>query len=69
MVIKGAASKLVELAIKEPDNNVKLIVFDQIERLHKANPSVLNDLNMEILVALNTPDLDVRKKCSISLSP
>lgn len=62
MVIKGAASKLVELAIKEPDNNVKLIVFDQIERLHKANPSVLNDLNMEILVALNTPDLDVRKK-------
>lgn len=68
-VIKGAVSKLVELAIKEPDNNVKLIVFDQVEKLHKSSPGVLNDLNMEILVALNTANLDVCKKAlDISLS-
>lgn len=60
--IKGAATKLVELALKEPDNNVKLIVFEQVERLHLKNPGVLNELTMEILAALSTPDLDVRKK-------
>lgn len=60
--IKGAASKLVELAVKEPDNNVKLIVFDRVEQLHLQNPNTLNDLTMDILVALSSPDLDVRKK-------
>lgn len=60
--VKGAATKLIELAIKEPDNNVKLIVFEQVEKLHLSNPGVLNELTMEILVALSSPDLDVRKK-------
>lgn len=60
--IQGAASKLVELAVKESDNNVKLIVFDRVEQLHLQNPNVLNDLTMDILVALSSPDLDVRRK-------
>lgn len=60
--IKGAASKLVELAVKESDNNVKLIVFDRVEQLHLQYPNTLNDLTMDILVALSSPDLDVRKK-------
>lgn len=60
--IKGAAAKLVELAVKESDNNVKLIVFDRVEQLHLQYPNTLNDLTMDILVALSSPDLDVRKK-------
>lgn len=60
--IKAAASKLVELAVKEADNNVKLIVFDRVEQLHLQNPNMLNDLTMDILAALSSPDLDVRKK-------
>lgn len=60
--IQGAASKLVELAVKESDNNVKLIVFERVEELHLQNPNVLNDLTIDILAALSSPDLDVRRK-------
>lgn len=60
--IQGAASKLVELAVKEPDNNVKLIVLERVEDLHRQYPNVLNDLIMDVLGALSSSDLDVRKK-------
>ena len=62
MAIKAAAAKFIELAIKEPDNNVKLIVLDKVAVLRRKNEGVLDELVMEILRVLNSPDLDVRKK-------
>ncbi|KAF2401095.1 Coatomer, beta subunit [Trichodelitschia bisporula] len=62
VAVKAAASKFVELAIKEPDNNVKLIVLEKVDVLRQKNDGILEDLTMDILRVLSSPDLDVRKK-------
>ncbi|ESZ94761.1 coatomer beta subunit [Sclerotinia borealis F-4128] len=62
VAVKAAASKFIELSIKEPDNNVKLIVLDKVDVLRQKNEGVLDDLTMEILRVLSSPDIDVRKK-------
>ncbi|CAH0553104.1 unnamed protein product [Brassicogethes aeneus] len=62
--IKAAASCYIELIIKESDNNVKLIVLDRLIALkeHPSHERVLQDLVMDILRVLSSPDLEVRKK-------
>ena len=62
--IKAAASTYIELVIKESDNNVKLIVLDRLIGLKDtpAHERVLQDLVMDILRVLATPDLEVRRK-------
>lgn len=60
--MKAAAGKFIELAIKEADNNVKLIVLDRVDQLRKNNEGVLDDLIMEVLRVLSSADLDVRRK-------
>jgi coatomer subunit beta len=63
--IKAAASCYIDLIVKESDNNVKLIVLDRLLGL-KENPSherVLQDLVMDIVRVLSSPDLEVRRKC------
>ncbi|KAM7214486.1 Adaptin N terminal region domain containing protein [Rhypophila decipiens] len=68
VAVKAAATKFIELAIKETDNNVKLIVLDRVDQLRKNNQGVLDDLTMDILRVLTSPDIDVRKKAlSIAL--
>jgi len=62
VAVKAAAAKFIELSIKESDNNVKLIVLEKVNTLRKANEGILDDLTMEILRVLSSPDLDVRKK-------
>lgn len=62
VAVKAAASKFIELAIKESDNNVKLIVLDRVDQLRQKNEGILDDLVMEILRVLSSPDLDVRRK-------
>jgi coatomer subunit beta len=66
--VKAAASAFIDLIIKESDNNVKLIVLDRVETLKNKHEHVLDDLAMDILRVLSTPDMDVRKKAlSIAL--
>jgi coatomer subunit beta len=68
VAVKAAAGKLIELSIKEADNNVKLIVLDRVDQLRRRNEGILDDLGMEILRVLSSPDLDVRRKAlSIAL--
>lgn len=62
VAVKAAAGKFIELAIKEADNNVKLIVLDKVGILRRKNEGILDDLTMEILRVLSSPDLDVRRK-------
>ncbi|EEH17898.1 hypothetical protein PABG_00461 [Paracoccidioides brasiliensis Pb03] len=62
VAVKAAASKLIELSIREADNNVKLIVLDRVNQLRIRNEGVLDDLTMEILRVLSSPDIDVRRK-------
>ncbi|GJQ73897.1 hypothetical protein Trydic_g18831 [Trypoxylus dichotomus] len=62
--IRAAASCYIELIVKESDNNVKLIVLDRLIALreHPSHERVLQDLVMDILRVLSSPDLEVRKK-------
>lgn len=62
VAVKAAATKFIELSIKEADNNVKLIVLDRVDQLRRKNEGVLDDLTMEILRVLSSPDIDVRRK-------
>jgi coatomer subunit beta len=62
VAVKAAATKFIELSIKEADNNVKLIVLDRVDQLRLKNEGVLDDLTMEILRVLSSPDIDVRRK-------
>ncbi|KAL1955136.1 hypothetical protein VTO42DRAFT_9000 [Malbranchea cinnamomea] len=62
VAVKAAAAKLIELSIKEADNNVKLIVLDRVDQLRRRNEGVLDELAMEILRVLSSPDIDVRRK-------
>ena len=62
VAVKAAAAKFIELSIKESDNNVKLIVLDRVNDLRVKNEGILDDLTMEILRVLSSPDLDVRRK-------
>ncbi|RKU42178.1 coatomer subunit beta [Coniochaeta pulveracea] len=62
VAVKAAAGKFIELAIKEADNNVKLIVLDRVDHLRQKNEGVLDDLIMEVLRVLSSPDIDVRRK-------
>lgn len=61
-VLAKAATKLINLAVKVFDNNVKLIVLDRVEDINNKNPGALEDLTLEILRILNAEDMDVRSK-------
>lgn len=41
---------------------MKLIVLERVDQLRKKNEGVLDDLTMDILRVLSSPDMDVRKK-------
>ncbi|KAG5952098.1 hypothetical protein E4U53_001619 [Claviceps sorghi] len=62
VAVKAAATKFIELSIKEADNNVRLIVLDRVDQLRKNNEGVLDDLVMEVLRVLSSTDIDVRRK-------
>ncbi|RCI04602.1 coatomer subunit beta, partial [Rhizopus stolonifer] len=60
--VKAAASCYIELIVKESDNNVKLIVLDRLEEIRNKHERVLDDLVMDILQVLTSPDIEVRRK-------
>ncbi|KAL1724291.1 adaptin N terminal region-domain-containing protein [Schizophyllum commune] len=68
--IKAAASCLVNLIVKESDNNVKLIVLDRLNNLRARHGHVLDGLVMDVLPVLSSStDIEVRRKAmSIILS-
>ncbi|KAI8138542.1 adaptin N terminal region-domain-containing protein [Fennellomyces sp. T-0311] len=60
--VKAAASCYIDLVVKESDNNVKLIVLDRLDNLLSKQDRMLDDLVMDILRVLSSPDIDVRRK-------
>lgn len=52
-IIIAAASCFIELAVKESDNNVKLIVLDRLETLRQKHEHVMDSLVMDILRVLS----------------
>ncbi|KAJ7915496.1 coatomer protein [Mycena leptocephala] len=67
--VKAAASSLINIVIKESDNNVKIIVLDRLDSLRARHGHVLDGLIMDVLQVLSSADMDVRRKAiSIVLS-
>ncbi|KEP47545.1 coatomer subunit beta [Rhizoctonia solani 123E] len=61
--VKATAQCFIDLVARESDNNVKLIVLDRLEVLHSKHQHVLDPLVMDLLRVLQSPDMDVRRKC------
>lgn len=62
--VRAAASCYIDLVVKESDNNVKLIVLDKLIQLKEVpgHEKVLQELVMDILRVLSSPDIEVRRK-------
>lgn len=61
-VVRIAATNFIQLLCNQSENNVKLIVLDRLVEIKKNHSKVLQDLLMEILRALASPTIDIRKK-------
>ena len=60
--IKSAAGAIANLSPREGDNNVKLIVLDRLADLKKNHREVMQDMVMDILRAVASPSVDIRRK-------
>lgn len=60
--IRAAANCYCQLLVSQSDNNVKLIVLERLQELKEKHRDVMQDVIMDILRALSSPNLDIRKK-------
>lgn len=60
--VRAAANCYCNLLASQSDNNVKLIVLDRLQELKNKHKDVMQDVVMDILRALSSPNLDIRKK-------
>lgn len=60
--IRAAANTYCQLLLSQSDNNVKLIVLDRLNELKSSHREVMADMFMDILRALSSPNLDIRRK-------
>lgn len=60
--IRAAAQTYAQLLNVTNDNNVKLIVLDRLGELKKLHSKVLQEVLMDILRVLSSPNIDISKK-------
>ncbi|KAF2283552.1 hypothetical protein GH714_011962 [Hevea brasiliensis] len=60
--IRSAAGTYCQLLLSQSDNNVKLIVLDRLNELKTSHRDIMVDLIMDVLRALSSPNLDIRRK-------
>lgn len=60
--IRAAAMTYTNLLNSQNDNNVKMIVLERLEGLKKNHTKILQELLMDILRALSSPNPDICKK-------
>ncbi|KAI3841343.1 hypothetical protein MKW98_007824 [Papaver atlanticum] len=60
--IRAAANTYCQLLQSQSDNNVKLIVLDRLNELKTSHREIMVDMIMDVLRALASPNLDIRRK-------
>lgn len=60
--IRAAANTYCQLLLSQSDNNVKLIILDRLNELKSSHRDIMVDMIMDILRALSSPNLDIRRK-------
>jgi coatomer subunit beta len=63
--VRAASATYATLLNTQNDNNVKMIVLKHLEDLKKKHPKILQEVLMDLLRALSSPNLDVCKKVAI----
>ncbi|KAA8499866.1 Coatomer subunit beta-1 [Porphyridium purpureum] len=61
--VRASAQCFCMLLASQSDQNVKLILLDRLLELRKGYAHVLQELVMDVLRALTTPNMDIRRKC------
>lgn len=61
-LLASVAKKYVDIAVGEPENNIKVICLNRVAALNKRTPGALSGLVMDVLLVLTTPDVSVRKQ-------
>jgi coatomer subunit beta len=60
--VRAAASAYIDVLCTESDTNVKLIVLDRLDAVKRRHPKVMQDLLLDVLRALASPSIDIRRK-------
>ncbi|CAL5358743.1 unnamed protein product [Camellia sinensis] len=60
--VRAAANTYCQLLLSQSDNNVKLIVLDRLNELKASHKEIMVDLIMDVLRALSSPNVDIRRK-------
>ena len=60
--VRAAVSAYCQLLSVESDNNVKLVILQRLFALKKRNEKILQEMLMDILRTLSSPNIDIRKK-------
>ncbi|VAH60464.1 unnamed protein product [Triticum turgidum subsp. durum] len=60
--VRAAAETYCQLLSSQSDNNVRLILLDRLNELHTSHRDVMVDVVMDVLRALASPNLDVKRK-------
>jgi len=60
--IRAASNCYCQLLQSQSDNNVKLIVLDRLMELKNIHREVMQDLVMDVVRALASPNMDIRRK-------
>ena len=62
VAVKAAAGAYIKLMVSESDNNIKMVVLDRLAEVRKRFPKVLQDMVMDLLRGLDSPNMDIRRK-------
>jgi coatomer subunit beta len=62
VAVREVAKCFIDLAVKEADNNIKLIVLDRLKDLKKDHGDIVDELAMDLLRILSSPDMEVCRK-------
>ncbi|VAH76302.1 unnamed protein product [Triticum turgidum subsp. durum] len=60
--VRAVANTYCQLLSSQSDNNVRLILLDRLNELRTAHRDVMVDVVMDVLRALSSPNLDVKRK-------
>ncbi|KAJ8555174.1 hypothetical protein K7X08_012670 [Anisodus acutangulus] len=60
--IRAAANTYCQLLQSQSENNVKLIILDRLNESKSSHKDVMVDMIMDVLRALSSPNLDIRRK-------
>jgi len=60
--VRAAAQRFCDLLSTQSDNNIKLILLDRLFELRKNHLQTMQELLMDMLRALSSPNMDIRRK-------